>query len=271
VTYPIGPALSSDPHRTTSGPAFCAGSEAVEWRDAERREPLDAPEHTDLNERFGMSERNSTTSPDPRATDDGKPGYVWVQDRNALAGEYLFCLDSSRKFVLPALPEIDEEGTRSILYLTPEGRWIEYREDGTGWSFYLEISRAMASLLCFLSWRQIPPQLEPCLYWWYPAEADHLPSKTRAGTQSEAKETTEQLTPNDWRLLRAFFDLGADDPSRPATRSRITGQARTGCKDSLHNRRSFARLKTLGLIDAVRSAGTWLTRTGASLAAPEKR
>ena len=39
------------------------------------------------------------------------------------------------------------------------------------------------------------------------------PTTTATGTQREAKGTTEQLTPNDWKLLRSFLSLGAIDPT----------------------------------------------------------
>jgi len=91
------------------------------------------------------------------------------------------------------------------------------------------------------------------------------------GTREEAKGTTEQLTPNDWKLLRSLLNLGAIDPTQKTTRSQVTLRAKTGDKDSKHNQKSFDRLKQMGLIDAVKGSGTWLTEAGVSLATPNKR
>ena len=89
--------------------------------------------------------------------------------------------------------------------------------------------------------------------------------------KSGAKGTTEQLTRNDWKLLRATRDMGAIDLECAASRDRITARARTGHAESKHNQESFERLKRMRLIDAARRVGTWLTPKGLSLLDVENR
>jgi hypothetical protein len=88
---------------------------------------------------------------------------------------------------------------------------------------------------------------------------------TPSETTREAKGTAETLTPNDWKLLRAMKDIGAVDSEHPVSRKKITAKARTGNTDSKHNQDSFDRLKGIGLINAARRVGTWLTPKGLSV------
>ncbi len=102
---------------------------------------------------------------------DGRLGYVWVLGWDEpLEGEYLLCLDSSRKFVL-CTPEDDPSitwwlkgGCREphlILYMTMNGRWIEHSEDEHGRLSFREIPCMLAALYFqVLRAGQMPRQLE---------------------------------------------------------------------------------------------------------------
>lgn len=100
-----------------------------------------------------------------------------------------------------------------------------------------------------------------------PSTDASTPSVTTAGTPREAKGTTETLTRNDRKLIRAMRNIGAVDEEHPVARVKITAKARTGYVESHHNQESFRRLKRMGLIDSGRRVGTWLTPKG--LSAPE--
>jgi hypothetical protein len=97
------------------------------------------------------------------------------------------------------------------------------------------------------------------------------PSRTPTENTREAKGITDHLTPNDWKLLRAMKRLGAIDSEHAASREKITKNAGTGNLDSKHNRETFDRLKRMGLIDAARRVGSWLTTKALSLLASENR
>jgi hypothetical protein len=95
--------------------------------------------------------------------------------------------------------------------------------------------------------------------------------ETPPGMPRRAKGTTETLTPNDWKLIRAMKDVGAVDSEHAASRDEITKRARTGNADSKHNQESFDRLKRLGLINAARRVGSWLTANGMAAVKGENR
>jgi hypothetical protein len=104
-----------------------------------------------------------------------------------------------------------------------------------------------------------------------PSMTPSTTTETPPGTQREPKGTTETLTPNDWKLIRAMKDVGAVDSEQAASRDKITKRARNGNADSKHNQESFDRLKRLALVDSVRRVGTWLTAKGLAAVESENR